>query len=411
MESDRIKKLSDASKSNYGNWILWVTGVCVLLLLGAGGWAFLHNRVLFDAKLDQIDGGLWGQYGDFVGGILGSLLTFVSILLLVKTLRQQIDSSKEMSDNNDKTNTISRLKIFDNTYYRLLELYKSALEQLKSKKDINSIVNEDFRKNIKEGNKAPIQIFKDFYSQYREYAAVYFRMIYRELQYIDTSNITEIEKAQFSKIFRAQLSEAELVLLRYNALTENGLNMQSYINRYNLLKHLPLFDLLEFDKWKKDNHTSTELNHIDVMFYNLRQRIRKEFLNTVSESNTIDFKLDSKIYSIKFTIECNRSKFRLELVKNSKNSQTKTNESIDSAIERYTNEELKGLFEAFVKDVFLWSNFAQYNKEESVEIDKGINKSDINKTTAIYVSIKNNNGYPLIASQKQMQTPLGAGKS
>lgn len=236
-------------------------------------------------------------------------------------------------------------------------------------------------------------------------------MIYRELQFLDKSNIPEEYKAQYSKIFRAQLSEAELLLLRYNAQTENGVNMQSYINRYNLLKHLPLFDILEFAKWKKEKHTQTELNGLDVMFYNLRLKIRKEFLNPVAEKSFVDFDIDSEIYKLRFIIEGNRSKFKVELTKkNVKAEKTKIDESLDSAIGRYSNDELKGLLEYFIKDVFLWSNYSLYNNENSVLVDKGENKSDGNKTVTFYATIENTKGYPLIASQKQMQNPNGASK-
>lgn len=187
--------------------------------------------------------------------------------------------------------------------------------------------------------------------------------------------------------------------------------MQSYINRYNLLKHLPLFDILEFAKWKKENHTQTELNGLDVMFYNLRQKIRKEFLNPVAEKSLVDFEIDSEIYKLRFIIEGNRSKFKVELTKkNVKAGKAAIDESLDSAIGRYSNDELKGLLEFFIKDVFLWSNYSLYNNENSVLVDKGKNKSDGNKTVTFYATIENTKGYPLIASQKQMQNPNGAGR-
>lgn len=411
MESERIKKVSGRTGSNYGSILLWVVGIIFFGILIVACYFFLGNQNVVNEETGQVNGSLWGQYGDFIGGIVGTAFAFLSLWLLVKTLRQQIDSSEEISKNNEKNNRISLIQTFDNTYYRLLELYEDALKTLSGDKDISKFVQDELVADFESGAKSPIQAFKDFYSKHREHASVYFRMIYRELQFLDKSNIPEEYKAQYSKIFRAQLSEAELLLLRYNAQTENGLNMQSYINRYNLLKHLPLFDILEFSKWKKEKHTQTELNGLDVMFYNLRQKIRKEFLNPVVEKSLVDFDIDSEIYKLRFIIESKRSKFKLELTKkNSKAGKSTNNESLDSAIGRYTNDEMKGLLEYFIRDVFLWSNNSLYNNEASILVDKGENKSDGNKTITFYATIENTKGYPLIASQKQMQNPNGSGK-
>lgn len=215
MESERIKKVSGRSGSNYGNILLWLVGILFFGILIFACYYFVGNQDVVSEETGQVNGSLWGQYGDFIGGVVGTAFAFISLWLLVKTLRQQIDSSEEISKNNEKNNRISLIQTFDNTYYRLLELYENALNALKGDTDISKFVHDELKAKFESRTKNPKQAFKDFYSKHREHASVYFRMIYRELQFLDKSNIPEKYKAQYSKIFRAQLSEAELLLLRY----------------------------------------------------------------------------------------------------------------------------------------------------------------------------------------------------
>ena len=46
------------------------------------------------------------------------------------------------------------------------------------------------------------------------------------------------------------LCDEEMIMLRYNCLTNKGRNMQEFVNQFNLIKHIPLMSLLEFKKWK-----------------------------------------------------------------------------------------------------------------------------------------------------------------
>lgn len=55
----------------------------------------------------------WGQFGDFIGGVLNPFLTFVSFLGLLYTLRKQIEQNKRSEDSrkiSDLTNTLMLLE-------------------------------------------------------------------------------------------------------------------------------------------------------------------------------------------------------------------------------------------------------------------------------------------------------------
>lgn len=63
---------------------------------------FLWKQVvMFDWKA-SVNNELLGTLGDFVGGILGTLIAIYSIAMLVKTLNAQIVSNANMKDTNDQ---------------------------------------------------------------------------------------------------------------------------------------------------------------------------------------------------------------------------------------------------------------------------------------------------------------------
>ncbi len=68
--------------------------------------------------------------------------------------------------------------------------------------------------------KQTVDTFNGFYTTYREYAAVYFRLLYRVFQHIDSSEISENKKAEYAKIVRCQLSDDEMLLI--NGIPEMG---------------------------------------------------------------------------------------------------------------------------------------------------------------------------------------------
>jgi len=66
--------------------------------------------------------------------------------------------------------------------------------------------------------------------------AHYFRNLYHLFAFIDRSSLEPHEKGTYARIVRAQLSNAELVLLFANAQTEVGRPFVEYITGYALLK-------------------------------------------------------------------------------------------------------------------------------------------------------------------------------
>lgn len=67
-------------------YLKWTTVVLIVfLVLCAVVFLWEYPRFCWDCA---IDAERWGQFGDFIGGTLGTFLTFLSIVLLYKTFEK-----------------------------------------------------------------------------------------------------------------------------------------------------------------------------------------------------------------------------------------------------------------------------------------------------------------------------------
>ena len=190
----------------------------------------------------------------------------------------------------------------------------------------------------------------------------YFRTLYRIYDLIDNADLEESSKKNYLKIVRAQLTESELFFLRYNAMTYYGMNFVKYINKYNILKHLPAFELLEFkDWWNKPNQT--EKTGINIIFDFVNRKIRdmlcdiqklKDTVNINSISPKYSMRLDKKSpYDLLITVIINK---------------TAKNDKVEfSALDNFDNKKIQQLLDCFIKEVIMYSNFEQYNETKELE--------------------------------------------
>lgn len=74
------------------------------------------------------DPAVWGQLGDYVGGILNPILSFISIVLLINSLtlqREANDNLKKEMASNEKT---EQLRSFEVLFFNLIESQKSLFD-------------------------------------------------------------------------------------------------------------------------------------------------------------------------------------------------------------------------------------------------------------------------------------------
>jgi len=70
------------------------------------------------------DQAVWGQFGDYFGGVLNPILSFFALVGLMATLRSQQSESKKSEDRHDEA-------LFDSRLFQLLALSHSAVSSVK----------------------------------------------------------------------------------------------------------------------------------------------------------------------------------------------------------------------------------------------------------------------------------------
>lgn len=358
----------------------------------------------------------WGVFGDFIGGVLGTFIAYISVRLLVKTLHHQISASKETSKINNETATVYKLQQFNEQFKILFNLYQDAIHAYKSSDlrggdDLSAIVeqlkthgntfvkNEDYAKR----QQVALDIFKDFYVSYHNVASVHFRLLYRIFQLIDDADIPDRNKTDIAKIMRCQLSADEILLLRYNAIASYGEKMRIYINRYNLLKHLPLFSLLELS-YLSTKLTGVQRHSINTEVIKWRKQTKDLLLKKKQNTESINEEFSER-YAIKMSVSSDNSQFKLELTKKACKKYEASDTNISKAFDMFNNDELKCLLLDFVSEMFLYSNFSIYNTPSDLKISPEITEKKEGKKTIISVEVLKDNKLPIICSQRQMETP------
>lgn len=231
-----------------------------------------------------------GSLGDFFGGILNPIFSFLAFLALLTTiilqaselkatrkeLRKSAKAQKKQSRSLKLQNKATKNQIFENTFFKLIELFNEELKKLTLEITINSgfisingikITYNNKYESLSFGSllgKSVIinllKLFKmNYFPNYDKYnskmeniTGIYFGQIYQILKFIDESNIKN--KQRYVNIFRAQFTKDELEFLFYHCLGTIGKRkFKKLVEDYEFFEHIILNEniqkqLLEYDK-------------------------------------------------------------------------------------------------------------------------------------------------------------------
>lgn len=232
----------------------------MLVWAGVGGIGLL---VLDYVLLSHGQGQSIGVFGDFFGGVLSPILTFLTFIILIVTIvmqKQELRSSK----------IVNRKTSVETTFFNLIDLHHKIVEDLKV--DINELKNirgklstlkqiweAKRRKSVFEGRivfDAILEFIEDEADSPQEATEVYlmiqnecnhilghyFRNLYQALKIIDKNASVLGDPRSYSSILRAQLSAKELALLFLNCLDgvcDRG-QFKNLLIEYQMLEHLPV---------------------------------------------------------------------------------------------------------------------------------------------------------------------------
>ena len=99
--------------------------IAAIILLYMGHFYFRLGYVLSDNPE------AWGQLGDYFGGILNPLLTFISLVLLIKSLTLQNDANIDLRNEIRNTRKTERLRSFESQFFHMIDSQKTLFDSLR----------------------------------------------------------------------------------------------------------------------------------------------------------------------------------------------------------------------------------------------------------------------------------------
>lgn len=342
-----------------------------------GFFFFISHRYFSLAR--PIDGSVWGEFGDFIGGVIGTIIAYISIRLLVATLNTQTYGNAITKEAADLSSSESKLQRLNANFQMLLGLYQKALANfdtasqeaearggllyLKSKKDAIIGAFNNIEDNYGLRNQAAIKCFNDFYIENRQVASIYFRIIYRILELVFQADIDTEDKAKYAKMLRCQLSEEELFFIRYNAMTPNGANMRKYLNQFNMMKHLPELSILEFKCRDKQGILPKDKSQMISSLIGLRKDLIKR--DKYSPNHPITPLLSN--YEMNSVMSEDRHRFEFSIKRPSVNLPADLNQN--ESFNKFTFEELKSFILDFITELFTCYNFCEYQSATEIDLN------------------------------------------
>ncbi|MDP9808307.1 putative membrane protein [Rhizobium tibeticum] len=261
-----------------------LTGLAYVVLLTMG-------LVFFYGVTRDWDEKKLGTLGDFLGGTLNPLLTFLTFVGLILTIilqQREVHAAKvdaaalEIERKADRSRA-SRHE-FETMFFQMLSVHNSIVNSmdLRSQPDPESPGNgkewhgrdcfarfyyhleQEHEKARRGGSLDPVADGYDaFWKRDRKDLGHYYRFLFNMIRLIDDS---EFDKKAYMRLVRAQLSDYELLVLFYNAMNPKGQAFKTYITKYSLFDNLPdelLLDTIHLDYYPDDAYFDKSVKRED----------------------------------------------------------------------------------------------------------------------------------------------------
>ncbi|POZ53895.1 putative phage abortive infection protein [Methylovulum psychrotolerans] len=229
---------------------------------------------------------IWGQFGDYVGGTLNPMLSFVTLLVLlytVKLQRKELDKTSKQLEISEsslaKQIEISKKQQFEVTFFQMLTLFNEITSEIEiqvpqpelekhdnqwvqitsgweSPKDISgrkcfTEFYDKLRKNPiwlrgtskQDQTKKISSAYGYFHGSYKDETDHYFKMLCNILKFIKNSDIED--KQFYTDLVMALLSTQELLMLFYNGLSLGSESFKPLIEEFQLFKGITAQQLVD----------------------------------------------------------------------------------------------------------------------------------------------------------------------
>ena len=284
MKTKPIKNISYARVA----FLFIISGILLIILSSVS--IFFPDFNIFGFSISNSQ--FLGAFGEYIGGLVGSIWSLAGIILFYEALRfqrselklqrEELKSQREeiMEQTNQYIlqNQTLMTRRLEETFFQLISMHNEITSSLKIPTDsklniytnnaqitgrycfqyyykyfqsiysenidltgITSVEETELRKLIKES-------LKLFYNDFQEDLGHYFRNLINIMTYIEKSKLTD--KKFYLNILHSLLTNYELLLLFYYCLSDYGKEMKEIIEDHSFFKQFPDNEL--FDRRHKD---------------------------------------------------------------------------------------------------------------------------------------------------------------
>lgn len=253
---------SYASDGKMLQWLPWLAGTLAIILVLS--YAIAFHPLPINERPDA-----WGQFGDYMGGLLNPLISLFTLIVAVSVWRLQKTELLETRKALEEQGKTAEQQRREQRFFDLLNLYRATLDSIVI--EISDVALASSGVYTFTGKRAftflishrggfglppELQVFfhptgpinlwerppdEEVTLMWDERASMldhYFRVIFTLLR--EAEPLLQNDRCRYIKILRAQLSRDEINLIAMNLLyDEEGKKMRELVAEYGFLKHLP----------------------------------------------------------------------------------------------------------------------------------------------------------------------------
>lgn len=218
------------------------------LRLGLGAIFVLVLFFVINFRRDAVSHNIaeWGQFGDYMGGLLNPLFGLISVVLIAATLRSQTRAAK--------------LQAFEHQFFTLLSLHASVLQSIDRRLKENRISHgrDCFRLfykkivSISQKERVPLSTaYQRFLEKDGWEIEHYFRTVYHLFKHVKEQSleidVNDFQRKRYYDLIKSQLSQYEVVLLWLNVEGINRGNWDAILSdpEAKPFEHLSKANLIE----------------------------------------------------------------------------------------------------------------------------------------------------------------------
>ena len=295
-------------KENKPNRLLWILGIAAVA-------AFLIVLGLYISYFKNLsvtnDSATWGTFGDYLGGTLNPIISFLALIGLLYTIHQQAqemqatreelkqaaEQQRQQVEQQNRQSEIFNLQQFESTFFSLLEQHNKVVERIEVEsiyEELHNIYNKKIdqittRKPSEElSNSHAIKSINQHYE-----LKSYFNLLFQILKFISIS-LSKNSESNNSEDLKITIKDFDADNKRSKEkLSHEYINpqerMYSDILRSfipNIILKLLALNCLTIDKFSRDNESKTLYNFQGLLNrYALLEQLQLVF----TDINKIDY--------------------------------------------------------------------------------------------------------------------------